>query len=68
MAHPPDTDIYSIAHGLLRRHRAKACPEALHHADDMLRHGDLIGCMVWRRIARAVEHIRRMERKTDMAA
>lgn len=68
MAGPFDTDIYSLAHDLLRTHRDKAALAAHRHADRSLRQGDLAVGVVWRRIARAVEHIRGMERKTDMAA
>lgn len=63
-----DTDIFDLAHVVLRKHREKACPEALRQADRRLRQDDLPGYLVWRRIAKAIEHIRRMERKTDMAA
>lgn len=68
MTVPPDSDIYRFAHVLLRKHRDAACLEALRHADTRLRHGDLNGYMVWRRISKTTEHIQRMERKTDMAA
>jgi hypothetical protein len=34
----------------------------------LIARGDLGGYMVWRRIARTIEHIQRMERKSDMAA
>jgi len=68
MADPFDTDIYSLAHDLLRTHRDKAASAAHRHADRSLGQGDLAACLVWRRIAKAVEHIRGMERKTDMAA
>ena len=68
MTVPPGTDLYSFAHKLLRKHRAAACLEALRQADDLIARGDLGGYMVWRRIARTIEHIQRMERKSDMAA
>ena len=68
MTVPPGTDLYSLAHKLLRKHRDAACLEALRQADDLIARGDLGGYMVWRRIARAIEHIQRMERKSDMAA
>jgi len=68
MTVPPGTDLYSFAHKLLRKHRDAACLEALRQADDMIARGDLGGYMVWRRIARTIEHIQRMERKSDMAA
>ena len=68
MAYPFDTDIYSLAHVVLRRHRDQACPEALQQAEARLRQDDLPGYLVWRRIAKTIEHIRSMERKTDMAA
>jgi hypothetical protein len=68
MADLRDTDIYSLAHDFLRAHRDMACPEALRQADRRLRQDDLPGYLVWRRLAKAIEHIRRMERKTDMAA
>ena len=68
MTYSPSTDIYHFAHNLLREHRASACPEAWQEAETMLRQGDLAGCLIWRRIAQTVEHIQRMEQKTDMAA
>jgi hypothetical protein len=68
MADPFDTDIYNLAHDLLRTKRDKAASTAHLRADRSLGRGDLAGCLVWRRIAKAVEHIRSMERKTDMAA
>ncbi len=68
MTVPPGTDLYSFAHKLLRKHRDAACLEALRQADGLIARGDLGGYMVWRRIARTIEHIQRMERKSDMAA
>ena len=68
MADPFDTDIYSLAHDLLRTHRDTAASAAHRHADRALGRGDLAACLVWRRIATAVEHMRSMEQKTDMAA
>jgi hypothetical protein len=68
MTVPPGTDLYSFAHKLLRKHRDAACLEALRQADDLIARGDLGGYMVWRRIARTIEHIQRMEQKSDMAA
>ena len=68
MAVPPDSDVYSVAHRLLRKYKSAARLEALRRADERLRHGDLDGYMLWRRISRATERIQRMERKTDMEA
>ncbi len=68
MTLPLNTDIYHFAHILLREHRASACLEALRQAETLFRQGDMDGCLVWRRIAQKVEHIQRMEQKTDMAA
>lgn len=68
MTVPPGTDLHSFAHKLLRKHRDAAGLEALRHADTLIRQGDLSGYMVWRRIARTIEHIQRMARKSGMAA
>ncbi len=68
MTVPPGTDLYSFAHKLLRKHRDAASQEALRQADTLILEGDIGGYMVWRRIARTIEHIQRMERKSDMAA
>ena len=68
MTFHPNTDIYHFAHNLLREHRAAACLEAWQQAELLLRQGDMAGCLNWRRIAQTVEHIQRMEQKTDMAA
>jgi hypothetical protein len=68
MTVPPGTDLHSFAHKLLRKHRDAASLEALRQADTLILEGDIGGYMVWRRIARTIEHIQRMERKSDMAA
>lgn len=68
MALPSDTDIYQLAHVFLREHRETAGDEAVRQADSLLRQGDLDGFTDWWRIAIAVEHIRRMERKAEKSA
>ena len=68
MTVPPGTDLFTIAHKLLRRHRDAASLEAIEHADLLLRDGDISGYLLWRRIARTIEHIQRTESKADMAA
>jgi hypothetical protein len=68
MTVPPGADFYSFAHKLLRERRDAACPEAVRRAEDLIGQGDLSGYLLWRRIARTIEHIQRIERKSDMAA
>ena len=62
----PDSDIYRLAHDFLREHQDAAGPKALREAEMKLGQGDMDGYTRWWRIAKAVEHIQRMERKTDM--
>jgi hypothetical protein len=68
MTVPPNADLYSFAHKLLRERRDAACPDAIRRAEALLGQGDLSGYMLWRRIARTIEHIQRIERKSDTAA
>lgn len=68
MTVPPGTDLYSFAHKLLRKHRDAASLQALRQADTLIHQGDLSGYLLWRRIAKTIERIQRMERKSDMAA
>ena len=68
MTVPPSADLYGFAHELLRERRDAACRDALRRADALIGQGDLSGYLLWRRIARTIEHIQRIERKSDMAA
>ena len=68
MALPPDTDIYHLSHLFLREHRDAAGTEAVRQADRLLRQGDMDGFTHWWRIAIAIEHIQKMERKAERAA
>ncbi len=58
----PDLDIYRVANLLVKRHGPDASIEAAMRADAMLEAGDLDGYAAWKRILRAVEELRRMER------
>ncbi len=57
-----DRDIYRSANVLVKHHGTDAPIQAAMRADAMLEKGDLGGCATWRRILRAVEELRRMER------
>ena len=54
-----DLDIYRSAAVLVREHGQDAALEAAQRADAMLERGDVEGCAVWKRIADAVDEIRR---------
>ena len=68
MTVPPGTDLFTVAHKLLRTHRDAASLQAREHSDLLLREDDISGYLLWRRIARTIEHIQRTESKADMAA
>ena len=63
-----DLDIYRSAQVLIREHGKGAAQEASRRADAMLEKGDMKGAAVWRRVLRAVEELRRKERREGEAA
>ena len=58
----PELDIYRSAQVLVKQHGQDAPIHASMRADTMLEKGDLDGFAVWKRILRAVEELRRVER------
>ncbi len=63
-----DLDTYRAASVFIREHGEDAALEAAQRAAAMLEKGDMEGCAVWKRVVRAVEEIRRKERREDEAA
>ena len=61
-------DIYRSAQVLIREHSEDAALEAAQRADAMLEKGDMEGAAVWRRVLKAVEELRRKERREGEAA
>ncbi len=60
-----ELDIFRSADILVKRYGEGAAIEAAMRADAMLNKGDLDGCAVWKRIARAVEEVQRAERRPE---
>jgi len=57
MAFPPNTDIYHLAHILLREHGNEADLVAAELADSFLEAGEVDGSAVWKRVLEAVKDI-----------
>ncbi len=57
-----DIDIFRSANILVKQHGEDAPIHAAMRADAMLEAGDLDGYAAWKRILRAVEELRRVER------
>ena len=62
-----DLDIYRSASVLIREHGEDAALEAAQRADAMLEKGDMEGAAVWRLVLKAVEELRRKERREGEA-
>ncbi len=58
----PEIDIYRSAQILVNRHATEAPIHAAMRADEVLETGDLDGCAVWERIAKATEELLSKER------
>ncbi len=62
----PDLDIYRSANVLVKRHGEDAPIHAAMNADTMLEAGDVEGCVVWKRILKAVEELQRVEPEPEV--
>ncbi len=58
----PDLDIYRTANVLIKRHGQDAPIQAAMRADELLEAGDLEGCAVFQRVAKAAAELLSKER------
>ena len=61
-----DLDVYRTANVLIKQHGSNAVLFATGQADELLEKGDMDGAVVWRRISRAVEQLRRQRREGEL--